>query len=121
MKKLLFTICLLLSVSAFAEVNEKYSYKDFTGQTFVDVDPSEFVGEIRGSCFYQPDTWKADVFPEGIEASFTYCNLDNVYLPETVEADSCTHKNILMIDGEDWVIADDGTPLYPLNPEEVEE
>lgn len=62
-------------------INEKYSFKDFTNQDFLDVDPSEFSGtEIVGSCFWQ-SKGKRKIFPEGIlGATFTRCNMDNVDL-----------------------------------------
>ena len=68
-------------------VNEKYSNQDFSGQTFLDVDPSEFSNTtISNSSFYQQNftglsQWY-QVFPVGAEnVEFLGCNLDNVQLP----------------------------------------
>ena len=69
-------------------VNEKYSHKDFTNQTFTDIDPDEFSNTIIvNSCFYQTrDGHKGNrprfnVFPAGIQnCRFVCCNLDNVVI-----------------------------------------
>ena len=77
--------------------NEKYSYKDFTGKKFLDIDPAEFSGTtIIGSCFYQEGTPDTEVFPEIKDVEFLRCNLDNVFIPteNTVGVCSCKRKII---------------------------
>lgn len=62
--------------------NEQYSHQVCQGQTFLDVDPAEFIGmEIVGSNFYQEGDQR-QVFPDGsTDMIFTNCNTDNVILP----------------------------------------
>ncbi len=85
MKNILFWVLLLVSSTCFGAVNEKYSYKDFTGQTFEKVDPKEFSNStIIGSCFYD-HTKMRFILPDGVSnVTFKKCNLDNVNL------DNCT-------------------------------
>lgn len=133
MKTAIFVLGFMLGMASmsFAEVNEKYSYKDFTGQNFLDIDPSEFSNTtIVGSCFYQ-SKMGSKVFPDGIEnVTFERNNLDNVLLPDVPSninlnvTDSYvspvntyidnTHKYIRVIGDETWVLSRDGkeTPLY---------
>lgn len=108
--------------------NKKYSFKDFTGQSFVDIDPSEFngKGDIVGSCFAQEANSKAilkkdivkTIFPIGtLGINFLRCNLDNVKLPTGSEIDSrCSKRKIkIQNDGEDWVIDNDLKSIEPVD------
>jgi len=108
-------------------INEKYSYKDFMGQSFLKVNPWDELNnsEIVGSCFYQENKPNCRVFPEGMMGvTFRACNLDNVRIPagNTVDAD-CTHKWIKVqnpVNGdpenmpEDWELDADLKPIRPL-------
>ena len=101
-------------------INEKYSYRDFTGADLTAIDPAEFNDtEIVGSCFYREGQVNAHVFPNGMKGvTFIACNLDNVLVTgtNTIEP-SCTHKKIkVQNDWDDWVL-DDATelPIYPMN------
>lgn len=111
-------------------LNDKYSFRDLTGQTFLGVDPSEFNdSEIVGSCFYQesardPDSPGAgakdpsvNVFPPGMTGvTFTRCNLDNCKIPlgNTVGERNSHRKIRVQNDNRDWILADaDDKPLEP--------
>jgi hypothetical protein len=74
-------------------INEKYSYKDFTGKGLTKVDPKELAGEIYGSCFHQ-HLPKTEVFPKGIDTVFVNCNLDNCIIPDGAEMKNCTNLMI---------------------------
>lgn len=105
-------------------LNEKYSFKDFTHQTFLMTPVEEFNDTIiRGSCFYQEKLEDHDndlvaVFPEGMKGvTFERCNLDNVLIPKgnTVE-DCCSNRRIkIQNDLEDWVIDSNGKAKEPVN------
>jgi len=108
-------------------INEKYSYKDFTGQYLTDVPASEFNNsEIVGSCFYQEwldgDTMK-DIFPAGMTGvKFTGCNLDNVFVPTGNVIEGGTHKRIrVQKDMEDWIVDSGENPVEPLHKKRFEE
>jgi len=99
-------------------INEKYSFKDFTGMSFIENDPDEFSDStIKGACFSQEsndDTLKS-IFPVGMQnVVFENCNLDNVLLPKTCTiSGSTSNRNIrIMPDGNDWVL---GTNKYVLS------
>lgn len=113
-------------------INEKYSFKDFTHQTFTSVDASEFDNsEIKGSCFYQETAWDADslgasakesrsnVFPPAMTGvTFIRCNLDNCLIPAGNTVDkSCSERRIrVQNDSEDWVLSDvDFKPTEPID------
>jgi hypothetical protein len=71
-------------------INEKYSYKSFIGQSFLDRPVSDFEGmRIVGSDFSQewgeyaivPSSGGKNIFPTGIKnAEIDGCNMDNVFL-----------------------------------------
>jgi len=100
--------------------DDRYSFKDFTGQKFSAVDLDGVV--IVGSCFYQPcdpdhkGDPQVDVFPLTMRnVTFVQCNLDNVYIPpgNTVDS-SCSHKRIKpQNDGEIWLLNEG---LHPVEP-----
>ena len=98
-------------------INKKYSFKDFTAQSFASVDPSEFNNtEIVGSCFYQEAEPDTEVFPAGmVGVTFKRCNLDNVKIPpgNTVEGSCCHRKIKVQNDLEDWFL---DTSLKPVEP-----
>jgi hypothetical protein len=118
-------VFILFSSLAFADVNEKYSYKDFIGKTFLDVDPSEFNNtEIIGSCFYQESSYGTinpmkDVFPVGMTGvTFIKCNLDNVRIPIGNTVVGGTNKRILVQnDREDWILDENNKPIEPMDKE----
>lgn len=97
-------------------INEKYSYKDFTGLDFSKVDAKEFNGtEIIGSCFSQlvPMT---KIFPAGMTGvSFVKCNLDNIDVPVGNTMDACCNQHWKeQNDRELWVV--DTISLQPIEP-----
>lgn len=100
-------------------VNEKYSYKDFLGQSFTAVDPAEFDGtEIVGSCFYQENKPRSSIFPVGMTGvTFVRCNLDNVKVPagNTIGPRCSNRQCQCQNDGHDWEINAANKPIRPLN------
>jgi hypothetical protein len=99
-------------------MNEKYSGRDFTSQNLSSDNPSDFDGEIVGSCFAQEvpfnerashdgsdrhvDT-KLHIFPPEITPLFVSCNLDNCAVPSRASMVNCTNRKIrVMNDGRDW-------------------
>jgi len=112
--------------------NEKYSFKDFTGQDLTGLPASEFNdSEIVGSCFYREAPYDADslgenakdprvdVFPSDvIGLVLTRCNLDNVTAPAgATVGDRSSHRKLrVQNDNQDW-ICDDLThkPTEPAN------
>lgn len=100
-------------------INEKYSFKDFTGQTFLDIDSDEFSNsEIKGSCFYQENEPNKIVFPAGmIGVQFQRCNLDNVLmLPISTIDGRCSNRKIMVQnDLQDWVVDMAMNPIEPVN------
>jgi len=95
-------------------VNDKYSWKDFTGRTLTDAkDLKDMV--IFGSCFSQeiPDT---KVFPDDMkDVTFIGGNLDNVYIPEGNIVIGGTQKRFqVQNDLEDWIIDKDNKPIEPI-------
>ena len=116
-------------------INEKYSFKDFTGQTFIGVDSDEFSNtEIVGSCFAQEvlynidashlnsgkhEDTERDIFPSGMNnVTFRRCNLDNCKVSGvSVIVEGGIHRKIrVMNDLQDWVL-DDSTfePIEPIS------
>jgi len=102
-------------------INEKYSFKNFTGQIFTGIDPSEFSNsEIVGSCFAQEIPYdsttshgnsanhrnpRINVFPNGVNnLIFRNCNLDNcVVVGNPVNVINCSTRGIrVMNDRKDW-------------------
>ena len=134
MKKLIFILLLCLPLLAYAEppVNEKYSFKDFMGQSFKNVPAEEFNNSIiQGSCFY--NEWKEgdaeiakDIFPDGmIGVTFKRCNLDNVFVDETKNTvikngyDTNSNRKIqVQNDLSDWELDDTLKPKEPLDKEQ---
>lgn len=105
------------------QINKKYSFKDFSGQSFVDVDPAEFNDTIvKGSCFahelpYGESASKRSIFPAGmVNVIFERCNLDNVnVVANNVVAGDCTNKSIqVQNDLEDWILDNAGKPNEPM-------
>lgn len=103
-------------------VNDKYSHKDFTGRTLLDVDPKQLNGtEIHGSCFYQEwqgENWlRREIFPNGMTGvTFVGCNLDNVLVPDGCVMLDCKNRVIrLQNDLDDWLCDEDARPTQPVN------
>lgn len=100
-------------------LNDAYSFKDFTGQSLVDV-PVEDLSDttIKGTCFAQQGQVSTVVFPTAMSGvTFDRCNLDNVFVPtgNTVNA-SCAHRKILVQnDGEDWILDENSQPVDPIS------
>jgi hypothetical protein len=102
MKKLL--VVLLFCTIAFAgtmtidgiqfNYNDKYSFRDFTGQTFSGAtDMNNII--IMGSCFSQ-QTVDTIVFPSNLNGTvFINCNMDNVSIPTGNTVLGGTHKRIM--------------------------
>jgi hypothetical protein len=105
-------------------MNDKYSFKDFTGQSIVNVPVKELDGtEIVGSCFAQENGEKV-IFPKEMKGvHFRRCNLDNVFIPDgnTIESEGwekCSvRRHAAQIDGNDWIIDKDRKPLEPCDKE----
>jgi hypothetical protein len=115
-------------------MNEKYSHKDFSGKSLIDVDPKELNDtEIHGSCFAQevPFGKQAEfvrVFPEEMTGvTFVGCNLDNVLVPEGCKAIDGTHKLLEIhketVGGEDvfttWIMSEAKVPIAKVQPDIV--
>ena len=112
-------ILLASCLSVFAEVNKKYSYKDFSDQSLKKVDVKELNNsEIIGSCFYQQENPDADIFPEGMTGvTFLRCNLDNVLIPDgNTIGEGNTHKKLkTQKDKCTWILFDNtNEPKEPL-------
>lgn len=111
-------------------VNDKYSYKDFTGVDLSSESAADFNGtEIVGSCFAQEASYDAgslgqnplnpsvNPFPPSMNGvTFTRCNLDNcIVIANNVVGDRSINRNIrVMNDLEDWVL--DKATNKPLDP-----
>lgn len=96
-------------------LNEKYSYKDFTGKYFTDIPASEFNNsEIVGSCFAS-QVPNREVFPSGITGvHFEGCNLDNVIVPPgNTETGGCHRRTAWQNDGENWNVDETLKPVTP--------
>ena len=89
---------------------------DFTGRNLSDCKDMNDQ-HIVGSCFSQekPDS---HVFPEDMTGvTFENCNLDNCIIPGGSIVSKClTRRFERQIDGEDWIIDENGKPVAPLNP-----
>ncbi|MFH1353994.1 MAG: hypothetical protein ABIH36_01780 [bacterium] len=102
-------------------INEKYSYRDFTHQSFSDVPAAEFNDTtIIGTSFYQENDPYKKIFPDDIKGViFKRCNLDNVYIPEGNIIEGGTHKQLqLQNDLDEWLVDRDLNPIEPMNKEE---
>lgn len=105
-------------------MNKKYSFKDFTHQSFKDHSVSEFSNsEIVGTCFYQEakendvETYK-DIFPDGMTGVvFERCNLDNVFIPPSnIIGSDCRHRRIkVQNDCGDWILDGSLNPVEPMD------
>ena len=101
-------------------VNYKYSNKDFTGRTLVNIGAYEFNNTIiENSCFWQenhPELKK--VFPAGMTGVvFRRCNLDNVEVPATCTIENYNHRMIMVQnDLIDWEVDAALKPLKPIWP-----
>lgn len=98
-------------------LNERYSYRDFTGLDFTKIDPKEFDKTIiTGTCFSQllPLT---KVFPPGMTGVlFMKCNLDNVDIPVGNTMDACCNRQWKeQNDMELWVVDIALQPVEPLS------
>lgn len=108
--------------------NEKYSGKDFTGQSFASLDADEFNNsEIIGSCFAQEAPYSSqgldvnppdpmiNVFPPSITGvTFTRCNLDNCNIPVGNTVSGGINRKIrVQNDLSDWILDGDNKPIEP--------
>ena len=93
---------------AFGAVNEKYSYKNFTHQSFKHLPAKEFNNStIIGSCFYQEGEPDQDIFPDGlVNVVFEKNNLDNVLIKAGMVVDNSNSIKKIKVqnDGEDWIV-----------------
>jgi hypothetical protein len=122
--------CVWKSYSFGQSINEKYSFKDFTGMSFKGTSVLEFNNTIIvGSCFYQESSESdlilseivKDIFPDGmVNVIFKRCNLDNVKIPigNTVDKTNSTRKIRIQNDWDDWVLNDSLNPVEPMNKED---
>uniref|UniRef100_A0A6M3KET1 Uncharacterized protein n=2 Tax=viral metagenome TaxID=1070528 RepID=A0A6M3KET1_9ZZZZ len=99
------------------DVNQTYSYQDFSNQSMVSVEKEGLDGTIiRGTNFSQ-NTPFAEVFPAGMTGvQFEKCNLDNCIVPEgNTVFENCSHRSIaLMNDREWWTVDGNGDPVEPV-------
>jgi len=97
--------------------NELYSHGDFTGQDLTSHDVEGFNDtEIVGSCFFQPNSPRSNVFPSGITGvTFVKCNLDNCVIPEGCTLEKSTNLHIKAIDGVDCVVDESEEKLDTLD------
>lgn len=88
-----------------------YSDKDFTGQDLssrADMDGLF----IENSCFSN-ETPRALVLPSTLSGTtFSYCNLDNVFIPTGNTLINCSNRFFRSIDGVDWLL--DPETLEPI-------
>jgi len=105
-------------------VNEKYSFKDFSGRDFSNLDPKKEFNdtEIVGSCFYQENKPFSEIFPALMTGVvFKRCNLDNVKVPKgntivTEGWEKCCNKQIhVQNDLRDWEVDKDLKAVRPLH------
>ena len=100
--------------------NEKYSFKDFTHQSFRDVTDLIPGMVIVGSCFYQENKPDSHIFPETMTGvTFLRCNLDNIFIPPgntvgAIQGVESTQKRIkVQNDGYDWLLDEKHKPIEP--------
>lgn len=94
-------------------LNEKYSFKDFTGKSLNSVPVEELNGTcVKGSCFYQeilekePVEFK-EVFPKDMKnVEFVRCNLSNVLVSSenTFGPDNQHELIAVQNDLQDWIM-----------------
>jgi hypothetical protein len=106
-------------------LNEKYSGKDLSQQSFKSEPAADFNNsEIRSSNFahclpvgHSGEAYQ-DIFPTGMTGvEFVHCNLDNVLIPvgNTMDA-RCSNRRIKnQNDKDDWVVDAAGKPVEPTN------
>ncbi len=101
-------------------MNKKYSFKDFTGQSFAHLPAEEFNNsEIIGSCFSQEHKVR-NIFPADMTGvHFRRCNLDNCFIPpgNVLKKDGwekCSNRRFrVQNDGHDWIVDESGNPVEP--------
>ena len=87
-------------------INQLYSLKDFTGQDLTGEPAEDFNNStVRGSCFYQQNAPRSDVFPSGMTGvEFVECCLDNCNIPAGNTLTRSSNVHIKVIDGVDCVV-----------------
>lgn len=114
-----------------AKRNDKHSFQDYTGRSFVDDDPAEWSdSEIVGTqCSQEADSIaeggvastadpRKSVFPDDMQGvTFIRCDLTNCHLPagNTIGAGCCVSRVREQTDRSDWVVDDAGRPVEPLD------
>src|SRR3990167_602993 len=92
-------------------LNDDYSFKDFTGRSNLEVS-----GIIYGSCFSQeiPDN---HIFPDNMTGvTFIKCNLDNVFIPAGNTIIDCWQRRFkVQNDLNDWLLDKNNQPTMPTN------
>ena len=102
-------------------INEKYSYKSFKRQTFLDVPTSDFEGEIVGACFAQDEPF-TDVFPPDLKGTiFTRGNYGNCNIPSGNTMNAFNEHYKEQNDCNYWVVDKDLKPITPLHPDRYDE
>ena len=103
-------------------MNKKYSFKDFTHQSFKDVTDLVPGTVIVGTCFYQENHPDSHIFPETMTGvTFLRCNLDNVFIPPgnivgAIQGVESTQKRIkVQNDNDDWILDNKLSPVEPMN------
>lgn len=116
---------LLIPSVCFGAINEKYSYKDFSGQSFKDVPVEEFNNStIASSVFYQENEPDKDIFPDGlVNVEFKRCNLSNVLVKTGMVVDytNVVQKIKVQNDLEDWIVVKNGEEWNPVEPTSKEQ
>lgn len=105
----------------FYECDEEYSFKDFTGESFVDkqIIPGTI---ICRSCFSN-ETPDARIFQEQmVDVTFIEGNLDNVHIPEGNTVLGASQKRFkIQNDLRDWQIDEQDRPIKVLGKDYWEE
>lgn len=127
MKKVLFIVLMLLATTVSAgEVlydgvkitfNDKYSGKDFSGQSFLNAKDLDGL-VIYASVFYQEGEPDKVIFPANMEnVTFLNCNLDNVYIDTNKNGivGGTRRKIKAQNDLEDWILDKDLKPVEPMS------
>ncbi len=97
-------------------INEKYTKKDFRGQSHRTTDPKEFNNStIRGAIFSQKTPY-TKIFPQGMTGvHFLGCSMINVVIPSGNTTQGCsTQHQAEQNDGEMWHVDEGGNPISPV-------
>ena len=125
---------MLTCTFAYAEVNEKHSYRDYVQQDMTRTDPREWNDTtIKGTCFYREAVWHDDrlgltppeilmkYLPDGVRNVVIDkgCNYDNGAAQSgvTIDRDAANRRIAEQADWEDWICDEDNKPIEPMRKE----